>query len=143
MNKILLYVSLLAILLAFARAEESEELALDDLPEGITIEGEGDNKVITISKEKAKREGWLPWEEWYDTDEYHSYKQLVVQFFSPIGASNGFYSNNCPNITWMSQEKYEYYIRNFKESVIDENTTTVVVMGQTHTNETMWVTMQI
>jgi hypothetical protein len=48
-----IYVSLLC-LLALVRAEE--------LPEGVEIEGEGDNKVIRLSKEKAKREGWLPWD---------------------------------------------------------------------------------
>jgi hypothetical protein len=43
----------------------------------------------------------------------------------------------------MSQEMYEYYFRNYKESTIDKNSTTVVVMGSTHLNETMWVLTQI
>lgn len=49
-----------------------------ELPEGVTIEGEGDNQRIRLSKEKAKREGWLPWEEWYESEEYENYKRVVT-----------------------------------------------------------------
>jgi hypothetical protein len=99
--------------------------------------------VIRLSKEKAKREGWLPWDQWYDTDEYENYKKVVYNFFHPLQISGSFYFDNCKNITFMSQEMYETYIRNWKESTLDANTTTVLLLGGTHTNETMWVAMKI
>jgi hypothetical protein len=65
---IFVYVSLFVLsMLGYVRADE-------EMPEGVSVEGEGDNQVIKLSKEKAKREGWLPWEEWYDTTEYDEFK---------------------------------------------------------------------
>jgi hypothetical protein len=133
-KQLLVYVSLLSLLM-LVRAE--------DMPEGVEIEGEGDNKIIKLSPEKAKREGWLPWDRWYDEEEYENYRQVVAKFFKPLQSALGFYHENCFNVTLMSLEKYEFYIRNWKESTIDPNTTTVVVMGRIHTNETMWVAWKI
>lgn len=85
----------------------------------------------------------MPWEQWYDTDEYENYKRVVRNFFYPLQNSEGFYHASTHNITWMSQEKYETYIRNWKASTLDSNTTTVVLMGGSHKNETMWIAEQI
>ena len=138
MKQFLLYVSLL-VLLCFSTIRADEE----GVPEGIEMEGDGDNKIIKLSREKAKREGWLPWDQWYEEDEYTNFKKVMQQFFKPMASSGALLEKECKNITWMSQEKYEYFFRNYKESTIDPNTTTVVIMGSTHSNTTMWIAIQI
>ena len=42
---------------------------------------EDDDEVITVSVNKAKREGWLPWEKWYDEDDYTEWKKTVKHYF--------------------------------------------------------------
>jgi len=129
----LVHVSLLLLLIATAAAE--------DIPEGVEVDGKSD--MIELSREQAKREGWLPWEEWFDDEEIVNYRRVVAEMFPPLKRSGSYYFEKCQNITWMSQEKYAFYFRDWKESKIDPNVTTVVLMHSTHTNSTLWTGMQI
>jgi len=136
MKTILVYVSLFILALL-------SQVRAGDIPEGVEVEGNDENKVIQLSVEKAKREGWLPWEKWYDDEAYENYKQVITHMFKPIASSNGFYNELCKNITWMSEEKYAYYIRDWRQSVLDANTTTVLMLGGTHFNSSLWAGKKI
>jgi hypothetical protein len=56
----LFYVSFILMALLWTKVSCEEE----DIPDGVTDMEE--DEVVTVSVEKAKREGWLPWYKWYD-----------------------------------------------------------------------------
>lgn len=100
---------------------------------------EDEKSVIKMSKEKAKMEGWLPWSEWYEDEQYNNWLKVIRNYYKPLEAGNKFMHVFCPNITLMSNEKFQYYIRDPTGYVAEPNVTYVVIMGAIHRNETMWV----
>ena len=99
----LFYVSFILMALLWTKVSCDE-----DMPEGVSDMEE--EEIVTVSVEKAKREGWLPWEKWYDEHDYDEWKKTVLHYFTPLDAGNAFFRYKCKNVTDMSSEKYAYYI---------------------------------
>lgn len=100
---------------------------------------EDEKQVIKVSREKAKREGWLPWKEWYDDEEYLNWLKVIRHYYKPLQGGSKFFAEYCPNITLMSNERYQYYIRDPTGYIAEPDVTYVVLMGAIQRNETMWV----
>lgn len=109
----------------------------------IVNELEDDQEVIEISTTRAKREGWLPWEQWYDEHEYFEWKKTVRHYFQPLDRGNAFFVGHVPNVTELSAEKYDYFIGGGKAGYKHKGHSHVIVMGSLHRNETMWVGHQM
>jgi len=90
-----------------------------------------------------KENGMLPWRFWYDNDEYKHYKHAMQNYFKPLEEAESFYGQLCPNVTRLSTDAYNYYIKNEHFGFMAKNFTTVITIGSGHRNETKWVVHQM
>lgn len=81
-----LFVSIVYLALCLIMLVKCEDATSDN-----DLKAEGEKEVIKVSKEKAKREGWLPWEHWYDTEEYENYKVVVRNYYKPLEVGHSFF----------------------------------------------------
>lgn len=114
----------------------------DDAPAGVE-DMEDNEDVVSISVQKAKREGWLPWYKWYDEPSYFDWKKTVRHYFEPLDHAGAFMMLHAPNITELSTEKYDYYMKGGSKGYGHQGHSHLILMGSTHRNETMWVAHEV
>jgi len=41
--------------------------------------------------EVAKKEGWLPWKHWYESESYRYYLKAMKNYYKPLEIGNAFF----------------------------------------------------
>ena len=138
-HSLLLWFTLLAVVFC----EEVKPLDSVLKPPEPTKNAEGGGETIQLSYDEAKKKGIIKWKDWIDTEDYRYYVKAMRNYFKPLELGHQFFGQLATNITYLSTDKYDYYIRNAHAGFIGWDTTWVIIMGSGHRNETHWVGSQV
>lgn len=94
--------------------------------------------MIELDLVKAKEEGWLPWEKWWDNVEFRDYHAEVRNYFKPFQKAYISAVENYKNVTYMTMEKYNYYVMNQIQGWKGSDRSHLICFGSIHNNITYW-----
>jgi hypothetical protein len=80
----------------------------------------------------------LPWEEWRNDKSMIKYRRARMEGHETSLAGIRYWHHFNKNVTWMSFEKYDYYIRDGRGKFKTSNVSHVLMIGQLSNNMTLW-----
>ena len=85
----------------------------------------------------------MPWSEWYEDKQIVDWHYKVRHLFPALKQGMAFHDEICPNMTMLTNEKYQYYIRDFYKNKVQPGELFIISIGALHKENVQWLNYQL